>query len=108
MFDVGKVGQVVGGQDLALHSGEINLQYLVDPTGVHWQRDEGGVGRSPCAAERRRPCRARAYTEVITRVADATSADDFGVRHAALAEKFPQEEILEIIAIVINMTSAPD
>jgi hypothetical protein len=27
-----------------LHGGEVSLQYLVDPTGVHWQRDEGGVG----------------------------------------------------------------
>ena len=46
---------------------------------------------------------ALAYTEAITRVADATVADDFGVRHAALAEHFSQEEILEIIGIVINM-----
>jgi hypothetical protein len=45
---------------------------------------------------------------VITRVGDATGADDFGVRHAALSEKFSQEEILELIAIVINMTSGPD
>jgi AhpD family alkylhydroperoxidase len=41
---------------------------------------------------------ALAYTEAITRV-----ADDFGARHAALAEHFSQEEILEIIGIVINM-----
>jgi alkylhydroperoxidase family enzyme len=46
---------------------------------------------------------ALAYTEAITRVADATVADDFCVRHAALAERFSQEEILEIIGIVINM-----
>jgi AhpD family alkylhydroperoxidase len=46
---------------------------------------------------------ALAYTEAITRVADATVADDFGVRHAALAEHFSQQEILEIIGIVINM-----
>jgi AhpD family alkylhydroperoxidase len=46
---------------------------------------------------------ALAYTEAITRVADATVADDFGLRHAALAEHFSQEEILEIIGIVINM-----
>src|ERR687892_679432 len=46
---------------------------------------------------------ALAYTEAITRVADATVADDFGVRHDALAEHFSQEEILEIIGIVINM-----
>jgi AhpD family alkylhydroperoxidase len=46
---------------------------------------------------------ALAYTEAITRVADATAADGFGVRHNALAEHFSQEEILEIIGIVINM-----
>jgi AhpD family alkylhydroperoxidase len=46
---------------------------------------------------------ALAYTEAITRVADATVADDVGLRHAALAEHFSPEEILEIIGIVINM-----
>jgi AhpD family alkylhydroperoxidase len=46
---------------------------------------------------------ALAYTEAITRVADATVAADFDLRHAALAEHFSQEEILEIIGIVINM-----
>ena len=48
-------------------------------------------------------CAAFAYTEAITHVAGATVADDFGVRHDALAEHFSQEEILEIIGIVINM-----
>ncbi|HEX6328807.1 MAG TPA: carboxymuconolactone decarboxylase family protein [Jiangellaceae bacterium] len=43
------------------------------------------------------------YTEALTRVADATVADDFGARHDALAEHFSREEILEIIGIVINM-----
>jgi AhpD family alkylhydroperoxidase len=46
---------------------------------------------------------ALAYTEAITRVADATVADGFGARHDALAEHFSPEEILEIIGIVINM-----
>src|SRR3954447_16001807 len=46
---------------------------------------------------------ALAYTEAITRVADATVADDFGARHDALAEYFSPEETLEIIGIVINM-----
>ena len=46
---------------------------------------------------------ALAYTEAITRVADATITDGFGARHDALAEHFPQEEILEIIGIVLNM-----
>ena len=46
---------------------------------------------------------ALAYTEAITRVADTTVADDFGVRHDALAEHFSHDEILEIIGIVINM-----
>ena len=36
-------------------------------------------------------------------MADATVAADFGVRHDALAERFSEEEILEIIGIVINM-----
>ena len=44
-----------------------------------------------------------AYTEAITRVADATVAEEFGARHDALAEHFSPEEILEIIGIVINM-----
>ena len=46
---------------------------------------------------------ALAYTEALTRVADATVAEDFGARHDALAEHFSHEEILEIIGIVINM-----
>jgi AhpD family alkylhydroperoxidase len=46
---------------------------------------------------------ALAYTEAITRVADATVADGFGARHDALAEHFAPEEVLEIIGIVINM-----
>ena len=46
---------------------------------------------------------ALAYTEAITRVADATVADDFGVRHDLLAEHFAPDEILEIIGIAINM-----
>ena len=46
---------------------------------------------------------ALAYTEALTRVADATVADDFGLRHAALAAHFSPEGILEIIGIVINM-----
>jgi len=46
---------------------------------------------------------ALAYTEAITRVADATVAADFGERHDALAQRFSPEEILEIIGIVINM-----
>src|ERR687891_942178 len=45
-------------------------------------------------------CAALGYTEAVTRVADATVADEFGLRHAALAEHFSQEEI---IGIVINM-----
>jgi len=46
---------------------------------------------------------ALAYSEAMTRVADATVTDDFGGRNDALAEHFSQEEILEIIGIVINM-----
>jgi AhpD family alkylhydroperoxidase len=46
---------------------------------------------------------ALAYTEAITRIADATVADDFDARHDELAEHFSPEEILEIIGIVINM-----
>lgn len=46
---------------------------------------------------------ALAYAEALTRVADATVADDFAARHDALAEHFSREEILEIIGIVINM-----
>jgi AhpD family alkylhydroperoxidase len=46
---------------------------------------------------------ALAYTEAITRVADATVAGSFGARHDALAEHFSKDEILEIIGVVINM-----
>ncbi|TDE14213.1 carboxymuconolactone decarboxylase family protein [Jiangella asiatica] len=46
---------------------------------------------------------ALAYAEAITRVADASVANDFGARHDALAEHFSPEEVLEIIGIVINM-----
>lgn len=46
---------------------------------------------------------ALAYTEAITRIADTTTAADFSARHDALAQYFPDEEILEIIGIVINM-----
>ncbi len=46
---------------------------------------------------------ALAYTEAITRIADATVADDFAERHDALADHFSPEEILEIIGITINM-----
>lgn len=46
---------------------------------------------------------ALAYAEAITRVADATVADDLNARHDALAEHFSQDEILEIVGIVINM-----
>jgi AhpD family alkylhydroperoxidase len=46
---------------------------------------------------------ALAYTEAMTRVADATAADELGPRHDALTEHFSREEILEIIGIVVNM-----
>ncbi|WIX83343.1 carboxymuconolactone decarboxylase family protein [Amycolatopsis carbonis] len=46
---------------------------------------------------------ALAYTEALTRVADATIAGGFGARHDTLTEHFSPEEILEIIGIVINM-----
>jgi AhpD family alkylhydroperoxidase len=46
---------------------------------------------------------ALAYTEALTRVADAAVGDNFGARHDALAEHFSPGEILEIIGVVINM-----
>jgi AhpD family alkylhydroperoxidase len=46
---------------------------------------------------------ALAYTEALTRVADATVGHDLGGRHDELAEHFSPEEILEIIGVVINM-----
>jgi AhpD family alkylhydroperoxidase len=48
-----------------------------------------------------------AYTEAITRIADATVADDFGARHDALAEHFSQEEILEIMFTDARMRPRP-
>ena len=69
------------------------LQPVIDTLTAWWETDfHDDAARA-----------ALAYTEAITRVADATVADDFGLRHAALAEHFSQEEILEIIGIVINM-----
>ena len=66
---------------------------VIDTLTAWWETDfHGAAARA-----------ALAYTEAITRVADATVADDFDLRHAALAEHFSQEEILEIIGIVINM-----
>jgi len=66
---------------------------VIDTLTAWWETDfHGAAARA-----------ALAYSEAMTRVADATVADDFGLRHAALAEHFSQEEILEIIGIVINM-----
>jgi hypothetical protein len=57
----------------------------------------------PAWARASKECSTIVPTEAITRVADATVADEFGARHDALAEHFSPEEILEIIGIVINM-----
>jgi AhpD family alkylhydroperoxidase len=66
---------------------------VIDPLTAWWETDfHDDAARA-----------AFAYTEAITRVADATVADDFGARHDALAAHFSQEEILKIIGIVINM-----
>lgn len=46
---------------------------------------------------------ALAYTEALTRLADAGVASDFGAHHNALADHFSEEQILEIVGIVINM-----
>ena len=43
------------------------------------------------------------YTEALTRVADTDSGAPFQSRHDALAEHFSPAEILEIIAVVVNM-----
>jgi hypothetical protein len=44
------------------------------------------------------------WTEGVPVRLRATVADDFGARHDALAEPFPQEEVLEV-GIVINMNA---
>jgi AhpD family alkylhydroperoxidase len=46
---------------------------------------------------------ALAYTEALTRVADATVAGRFQPYHDALAEHFSDEQILDIVGVVINM-----
>ncbi len=46
---------------------------------------------------------ALAYAEALTRVADTTAARPFQEVHDALTAHFSQEEILEIVAVVINM-----
>jgi len=43
------------------------------------------------------------YTEALTRVADTDRDAEFQRFHDALAEHFGPEEILEIVAIVVNM-----
>jgi len=46
---------------------------------------------------------ALAYTETLTRVADSDHAAGFGDRHDDLAKHFSEEQILDIVAVVINM-----
>lgn len=66
---------------------------VIDTLTAWWETDfHGAAARA-----------ALAYTEAMTRVADATVIDDFAGRNDALAEHFSQDEILEIIGIVINM-----
>ena len=48
VFDVVEIGEVVGGEDLALDDGVVDLD-LVEPGGVDGQLDQGGVG--PALAE---------------------------------------------------------
>lgn len=43
------------------------------------------------------------YTEALTRVAGTASGAAFQSLHDALAEHFSREEILEIVAVVVNM-----
>lgn len=43
LFDLGEVGEVVGGEDLSLDGGEVDLRDLVQPAGMDGKRDEGGV-----------------------------------------------------------------
>ena len=46
---------------------------------------------------------ALAYTEALTRVADATVAERFQSFHDDLSAHFNDEQILDIVAVVINM-----
>ena len=43
------------------------------------------------------------YTEALTRAADTDPDAAFHRFHHALAEDFPPEEMLEIVAVVVNM-----
>jgi alkylhydroperoxidase family enzyme len=43
------------------------------------------------------------YTEVLTRAADTDRGAAFQRFHEALAEHFSPEEMLEIVAVVVNM-----
>src|SRR4030095_12955696 len=47
-LDLNEIQEVVGGQDLALHDREVDLD-LVQPGGMDWQVDQGEVG--PCALQ---------------------------------------------------------
>ena len=46
---------------------------------------------------------ALAYTEALTRVADTTVADRFEPYHQELVAHFSESEIVEIVAVVVNM-----
>lgn len=47
---------------------------------------------------------ALAYTEALTRISDTTADSRFQRCHDQLADHFDEDEILDIIGIVINMT----
>jgi hypothetical protein len=47
VFDLGQVGEVVGGEDFALDDGEVDLD-LVEPAGMDGSVDEVGVGPPLC------------------------------------------------------------
>jgi hypothetical protein len=61
--------------------------------------------RRPGGASRSRPGDPlwRRYTEALTRAADTDGDAAFQRFHDALAENFSPEEILEIVAVVVNM-----
>jgi alkylhydroperoxidase family enzyme len=69
------------------------------PLGQDPHRDRGVGDRALLRGEQA----ALRYTEGRTRVADTDRAAAFQRFHDALAEHFSPEEILEIVAVVVNM-----
>jgi alkylhydroperoxidase family enzyme len=85
--DAGPIGDAFG------YKAELRIDRGPDTLSAWWETDLHS--ESEQAALR--------YTEALTRVADSDRDAAFQRFHDALAEHFSPEEVLEIIAVVVNM-----